>query len=297
MRFRNPGVLVATLISSLLVVAFAFPAIAYDKQPVARVNLSAPGVVKCNQSATITAKVIDIKTGKPVFGQTVNFRLRSSQSSGDRLSKGSGRTNRDGVTRVTLSFGPAAGARTIGASIPNNAPVVTVRCAGGLPKTSVVPPDDYVETPPAILLDEPVAPPPPVTSVAMLPATVVRLPRVGIDVPLVEGDGYSVPGTAVAHYPDTAWPGEGSNTYIYGHAREGQFLDLWRVRTGDVVEVGMADGSTAEYAVSEIHPVVHWDALEYLAPTDREILTLQTCLSYEETAPRFVVIAERIPAT
>ncbi len=88
------------------------------------------------------------------------------------------------------------------------------------------------------------------------PATAVRLQRIGIDVPLVEGDGYTVPDAAVAHYPDTAWPGEGSNTYVYGHAREGQFLDLWKVRTGDIVEVDMADGSTADYAVSQILPLV-----------------------------------------
>ena len=34
--------------------------------------------------------------------------------------------------------------------------------------------------------------------------------------------------------------------------------------------------------------------IELLEPTDSETLTLQTCLTYEETAPRFVVVAERI---
>ena len=59
----------------------------------------------------------------------------------------------------------------------------------------------------------------------------------------------------------------------------------------------MVDGTSADYRVTEIHPVVEWDALEYLASSDTEILTLQTCLTYAETAPRFVVIAERIPPT
>ena len=48
-----------------------------------------------------------------------------------------------------------------------------------------------------------------------------------------------MPEGAAAHYPGTAWPGEGSNTYVYAHAREGHFLELWQVRTGDVVDVDL----------------------------------------------------------
>ena len=296
MRFSNAGLLLATLLSSLLIVAFAFPAIAYDKQPLAKILLSGPSVVRCNQSATIGVRVVGLKSGKPLKLQTVNFRLVTQQSGRDRLNKSQGRTNLDGSTSLQLSFGPAAGPRSVRATIPNYSTTITVRCAGGLPKTSVLPPADFVENPPAIFVDEAIAPPPPVDMTMPTPATAIRLQRIGIDVPLVEGDGYTVPDAAVAHYPDTAWPGEGSNTYVYGHAREGQFLELWKVRTGDIVEVDMADGSSVNYSVSQILPLVHWDALEYLEPTDHEILTLQTCLGYEETAPRFVVIAERIPS-
>lgn len=297
MRIRAASALFAAFLSSLLIVALVGSAAGYTRQRQAKVIPSGPAVVRCDQTATIQARVISTKTARPVKLQNVKFLLVRKQHPRDRLSSTTGRTNSSGIASVRLSFGPKAGPRTIKVSIPNSTPTVTIRCAGGLPKTSVLPPDDYVEAPPAILIDEPIAPPPPVISLAPLPATAVRLPRLGIDVPLVEGDGYQVPDAAVAHYPDTAWPGEGSNTYVYGHARDGQFLDLWQVRTGDLVEVEMADGTTADYAVSEIHPVVEWDALEYLQPTDHEILTLQTCLAYEETAPRFVVIAERIPAT
>ena len=229
--------------------------------------------------------------------QTVKFTLVQKQSRGDRLSARTGRTNASGYTSVRLSFGPKAGPRTVKVSVPNSTPAVHIRCAGGLPVTSVLPPAGFVEAPPAMLLDDYVAPPPEVVSTELAPATAIRLGRVGIDVPLIEGDGYRVPDGAVAHYPDTAWPGEGSNTYVYGHARAGQFLDLWKVRTGDLVEVDMADGTTADYTVSQILPLVRWDALQYLGPTDHEILTLQTCLGYAETAPRFVVIAERNPAS
>ncbi len=112
--------------------------------------------------------------------------------------------------------------------------------------------------------------------------------------PLVEGDGVTVPDGAAAHYPGTAWPGEGSNTYLYAHARAGHFLELWQVRTGDLLELDLADGGEATYRVTHIEPLAEWDALQYLAPTRTERLTLQTCLTYDDTAPRFIVIAEPV---
>jgi LPXTG-site transpeptidase (sortase) family protein len=112
--------------------------------------------------------------------------------------------------------------------------------------------------------------------------------------PVIEGDGVTVPEGSASHYPGTAWPGDGSNVYVYAHARAQNFLELWQVRTGDTVAVEMSDGSVMRYRVSEIHPVVKWDDLAYLAPTSSEQLTLQTSLSYADTAPRFVVIAEPI---
>jgi LPXTG-site transpeptidase (sortase) family protein len=296
MRRAIPTLLFTVMLSALLVVATALPAFGYIKQTNIHVFPSAPRVAKCNQSMTITAKVKDLKSGKAVWGQVVNFRLIGKQSSGDRLSARKATTNRSGVTSVRLSFGPKAGPRKISVWIPNSKPVITVRCAGGLPKTSVLPPDGFEEQAPSAFLETPVEPPPAVASMVALPATSVRMRRLGIDLPLVEGDGYRVPDDALAHYPGSAWPGDGSNMYVYGHAREGHLLELWRVRTGDLVEVGMADGTTIGYEVSEIHPLVDWDALGYVNATDREIITLQTCLSYEDAAPRFVVIAERIPS-
>jgi LPXTG-site transpeptidase (sortase) family protein len=123
------------------------------------------------------------------------------------------------------------------------------------------------------------------------PANRLRIARLGIDAPITEGDGVGVPLTAAAHYPGTAWPGSGSNIYLYAHARRGLFRELWKVRTGDNVELSLVDGRTATYQVAEILPLVKWDALEYLDPTATEQVTLQTCLGYETTSPRFIVIA------
>jgi LPXTG-site transpeptidase (sortase) family protein len=126
-------------------------------------------------------------------------------------------------------------------------------------------------------------------------ATRIVIARLGIDLPIVAGDGVDAPLYKVAHYPGSAWPGGGSNIYLYAHARTGMFLSLWNVKLGDHVVLDLANGSQRTYVVTEIMPKVAWDDMALLAPTPHEQLTLQTCTSYEETAPRFIVIA--VPQT
>lgn len=286
---------VASLAALSLTLGGSAASVGYIDQSQIRVVVSGPNVVRCDRSANIRARVVSTETGRPIRNQLVSWSLTQTQSGGDGLSAGSTVTNRRGRTSVRLSFGPSAGPRTIQGRAGTSSSAVTVRCAGGLPRTSTRPPADHPDARfDALLASVPATAD--VASTIPTPATAVRVDRLGIDLPIVEGDGLSAPEGAAAHYPGTAWPGDGSNTYVYAHARDGHFLELWQVQTGDVVEVDLADGSVAEYRVSEIRPVVPWDALELLAPTDSEILTLQTCLTYEDTAPRFVVIAERVPA-
>ena len=122
-------------------------------------------------------------------------------------------------------------------------------------------------------------------------ATRIQLPRLGIDLPIVEGDGIDAPLDKAAHYPGTAWPGAGSNIYIYGHAQEGMFLALWDARVGDEIVLTLADGTSVVYRIVRVMPRVPWDAVQFLDPTPHEQLTLQTSTSNTATAPRFVVIA------
>jgi LPXTG-site transpeptidase (sortase) family protein len=287
---RMPRILLSLVASGLLALATSAPAIGYIEQSQIQVILGGPGgAVRCNRSATITATVRSTENGRPIANQAVTWRITQAQSPGDSLSATRTTTNRRGRTSVTLSFGPAAGRRTVSATAGVTSPTISVRCAGGLPQTSTRPPDGFEAEAPSLLLPPAVAEPGTGEPIAAL-----RIERLGIDLPVLAGDGVSVPDGAAAHFPDTALPGEGSNTYLYAHAREGQFLGLWQARTGDRVEVQLADGSVAEYRVSRILPMVAWDDLDVLAPTDEEQLTLQTCLTYDETAPRFVVIASRV---
>lgn len=120
----------------------------------------------------------------------------------------------------------------------------------------------------------------------------IRIPRLQIDLRIIEGDGVDAPMNKAAHYPGSAWPGDGSNTYIYAHAQTGMFLTLWDAKVGDEIFLDLVDGTSRRYLVSEVRPRVRWNAMEYLDPTPTEQLTLQTSTSYTATAPRFIVIAE-----
>jgi LPXTG-site transpeptidase (sortase) family protein len=246
-----------------------------------------PGDVSCLDQATLTATVVDTSTGSPVAEQVVTWELTQVVADGDRLSATSSVTDAQGQATVVLAFGQETGAREVTASVTIVATPIRVRCDVGLPQTSLARPDVKVE-PEAATRGRPAMP------ASDQPAVGVRIPRLGIDSPILEGDGVDVPGHAVAHHPGTAWPGEGSNSYLYGHARDGLFGELWRARTGDLVEVLLADGTLARYRVTQVRPLVAWDDLGVLQPTAGERLTLQTCLWYDLTSPRLVVIAEPV---
>lgn len=123
----------------------------------------------------------------------------------------------------------------------------------------------------------------------------ITITRLGIDLPIVEGDGIDAPLGKAAHFPGTGWPGSGSNIYLYGHARAGSFIDLWKAQVGDEVVLHLVDGSQRIYNVSKVIPKVAWNDMSVVAPTPAEQLSLQTCTSYQESAPRFLVIA--VPGT
>ena len=90
--------------------------------------------------------------------------------------------------------------------------------------------------PPASAAAIPVAGPPldnpavrigatPASSTGAIPATVrLIVPEGRIDVPVIEGDGASVPLGRAMHYPGTGEPGGGSTSLFYAHARTGMFL-------------------------------------------------------------------------
>ena len=151
---------------------------------------------------------------------------------------------------------------------------------------------------PADVLARPAAPPVPAAPAALLNGTRLRIPRLGIDLPLRLGDetrdvgAQATPTGAAFLLPSSAVPGGApGNAYVYAHARAGLFLRLWDARLGDDVEVVGPSGAVLRYVVTEIHPRVAPSDLRFVGRTADERLTLQTSTGPNASDPRFVVVA------
>jgi LPXTG-site transpeptidase (sortase) family protein len=169
----------------------------------------------------------------------------------------------------------------------------------------------------AVLILQPFAPPPsaggPATRAAptvalasaaptplppIPPGYRIQIPRLEIDLPILEGDverdtvQLQTPENFAFHLPGTAIPGKGLNSYLYAHARRGMFLALWNARVGDEVWISTPDGRAMRYLVTEVHPQVRPDDVQWATPTPPDRLTLQTSTGPNPGDPRFVVIAQ-----
>ena len=104
----------------------------------------------------------------------------------------------------------------------------------------------------------------------------------------------------VAHYEDTALPGEEGNIFIFGHSssdvvpgENGKiFVRLNELEKGDRIKLYFEDQNFS-YEVSE-NKIVEPTDLSVLDQTDSEILTLMTCWPLGTKDKRLVVVAEKI---
>lgn len=125
----------------------------------------------------------------------------------------------------------------------------------------------------------------------------VKLPRLGIDLPIAEGDIQrdvviqKTPEDFAFHFPGTAIPGTFGNSYIYAHARQGMFIRLWYAQVGDEVTITTPAGGELNFVITEVHPRVPPEETSWLQPAGDERLTLQTSTGPNRGDPRFVVIA------
>jgi LPXTG-site transpeptidase (sortase) family protein len=197
-----------------------------------------------------------------------------------------------GVVIVVLALSVALRPGSGDGSTPNTPPPSGIGAESGGPTTlpsGPAPTGTLPAVPTATSSDAPVTAPPGIV------ARRIRIARLGINLQIVEGDGIEAPMGKAAHYPGTGWPDGGVNIYLYAHAQTGMFLTLWDAKVGDDVFLDLADGTTRHYVVTRVLPKVPWDALQYVAATAPERLTLQTSTSYTPTAPRFIVLAAPAP--
>jgi len=199
-------------------------------------------------------------------------------------------------------------------------PSLVMRLALAILLAALAPPSGVAvvtpsESPPAIVAIAPspippIAPPapnaePPVAAAAP-PADIggpipdgyrIRVPRLGIDLPIAEGDlardvqRQRTPEGYAFHLPGTGIPGRNGNTFLYAHARSGMFLALWEARPGDDVFVLGPTGEILAYVVRDVLPRVAPTDLSATRPTTIEQLTLQTSTGPNPSDPRFVVLA------
>ena len=142
--------------------------------------------------------------------------------------------------------------------------------------------------PPSAAPSQTPTPPPPVPRDGLR----IRMPEIGIDLPIVEGDGYDAPLYKAAHYPGTTWPGEGGRSVIYAHARVGMFGPLFGGRVGQHIDIAAPNGEVRHYTVREYYP--RWPIADtrWLQPGDHEQVLLITCTTYNYNDPRIIVVGE-----
>jgi len=123
------------------------------------------------------------------------------------------------------------------------------------------------------------------------PLAVLRIAKVGLEVPVLEGTNDLVLDRGVGHIQGTVLPGEVGNIGIAGH-RDGFFRVLKDVKPGDAIDV-IGTRRTDRYIVHQIL-LVRPEDVSVLQPRLGRSLTLVTCYPfyYIGSAPqRYIVQA------
>jgi sortase A len=122
----------------------------------------------------------------------------------------------------------------------------------------------------------------------------LQVPRLGINVIVVQGDSPANLRRAVGHLAKSALPGEWGNVTLAGH-RDTFFRPLRDIRLGDEIKFKTPEGSF-EYLVESIEVVAPHD-LQVLEPSSGHDLTFITCFPFHFVGPspkRFVVRAREV---
>ena len=119
----------------------------------------------------------------------------------------------------------------------------------------------------------------------------IQIPAIGVDAPVVQGDGWEQLKKGVAQHAGTPDPGQTGNTVLSGHNDVfGEvFRDLDRLQSGDTV-ILLTSRRRYIYVVTGTQ-LVEPTAVEVMAPTDDSRVTLISCHPYLVDIHRIVVTA------
>ena len=120
----------------------------------------------------------------------------------------------------------------------------------------------------------------------------IKLPELGIDLPLIRGDGVTVPYYKAMIDPALSPPGDGIRSMVYAHAQTGMFGPLFHAHVGNHIEIDLAGGRVLHYTITQYYP--HWPVADrkWFDPVPHEELILVTCTTFNSTDPRIIVVAE-----
>ena len=123
----------------------------------------------------------------------------------------------------------------------------------------------------------------------------IRIEKIDMNVPVVEGVGVAELRKAPGHYPSTPLPGELGNAAIAGHRTTygAPFNRLGEVLPGDLIKVRTLRGEFTYRA--EAQRVVKPEQVEVLDPTPDARLTLTTCHPKYSAKERLIVTAVLVP--
>ena len=120
----------------------------------------------------------------------------------------------------------------------------------------------------------------------------IRIETIGVNAPIVQGDGWEELRRGVGQHIGSANPGRPGNLVLTGHNDiYGEvFRDLDKLEEGDEVIIYSANNSYT-YVVTETQIVAPTD-IEVMEPTPEATLTLISCYPYRIDNQRIVVFAE-----
>jgi sortase A len=123
-------------------------------------------------------------------------------------------------------------------------------------------------------------------------ATRIQIPALGVDAPVVQGDGWEQLKKGVGQHIGTPNPGEKGNVVLAAHNDVfGEiFRDLDRLKPGD--EVILSNTQQAYVYIVRQTQIVEPTQVEVLAPTQDPVVTLISCYPYMVDNQRIVVVAE-----
>jgi sortase A len=121
------------------------------------------------------------------------------------------------------------------------------------------------------------------------PLAILRIERIHLEVPVLEGTDEVVLNRAVGHIEDTATPGADGNSGIAGH-RDGFFRGLKDIVPGDIIELETIR-KTERYRIERTW-IVDPEDVSVLDPTPTRSLTLVTCYPFYfvGSAPRRFIV-------